>query len=253
MHEENSFVTLTYNDENLPKDGSLQPVEVKKWLYRLREAIKPARVRFFLVGEYGELSYRPHYHLSVFGAGALTPLGRRLFQDHVERTWRCGHVLVADFSPATAAYVSGYIVKNLVDRMDPRMGELAPVFTRTSLKPGLGATFMSSVAEALSKTKFTAASLPRSLKIGSKTVPLDRYLLQKLRDASGLSRDEIQAQKDRESWERSLELRFLFEEASKAAAPGQVVTATTVYHSQMDQKIVQRLKRYEIYQQSRTL
>jgi hypothetical protein len=48
-------------------------------------------------------------------------------------------------------------------------------------------------------------------------------------------------------------MRFLYEAASEAALPGEVVTTTTVYHQQMDQKIVQRLKRYDIYQQSRSL
>ena len=221
-------------------------------MYRLRQAIKPATVRFFLVGEYGEQSLRPHYHLSVFGAGALTPLGKSLFQDHVARTWKFGHVLVADFSPATAAYVSGYIVKNLVDRMNPLIARLAPVFTRQSLKPGLGATFMNLVARSLD-TRTGTHALPAAVRVGSKTIPFDRYLLQKLRDASGLSREEIQAQKDKASWDRSIEMRFLYEAASEAALPGEVVTTTTVYHQQMDQKIVQRLKRYDIYQQSRSL
>lgn len=245
-------MTLTYDDKHKPADGSVNPDEVRLWMYRLRKALAPARVRFFLVAEYGEKSYRPHYHLSVFGAAALTPFNGRLFHQIVHSTWSRGHVLVADFSPATAAYVSGYIVKHLVDRMDPVMATLRPVFTRQSLRPGLGATFMRTIADTIKPRGLSASQLPRSLMIGRKTVPLDRYLLSRLRDAVGVDPDELQAFKDKESWERSLEMRFLFEEAT-AAAPLAPITLTDIYHQQMDQKIVQRLKRFDIWQQSRSI
>lgn len=252
MHEDNSFVTLTYSEQHKPADGSVEPLEIKKWMYRLREAIAPVRIRFFLVAEYGERSLRPHYHLSVFGASALMPVRKKLFQDWVHSTWSRGHVLVADFTPATAAYVSGYVVKELVDRMTPALAELRPVFTRQSLRPGLGATFMNSVAEQLATLKLNSFSIPREVRIGSKTVPLDRYCLARLRAALGLDPSEVQAAKDKESWERSLEVRFLFEEAQKAA-PDKVITTTDVWKSQMDQKIIQRLKRWDIFHTERTL
>ncbi len=95
------FITLTYNDENIPttcirsikdKDkmvergiGSLPvetllPSDVQKFIKRLRRHLEyiPKRcklkrdhvvkpIRYFAVGEYGGKTGRPHYHLIIFG------------------------------------------------------------------------------------------------------------------------------------------------------------------------------------------
>ena len=67
LHTDNAFVTLTYSDENLPKDGSLVPRHVQLFLKKVRKEIEPARLRFFCVGEYGDRTQRPHYHVALFG------------------------------------------------------------------------------------------------------------------------------------------------------------------------------------------
>ena len=74
-HGDAAFVTLTYNDENLPKYGTLVPEHAKDWQKRIRYYAKErinADLRFFTVGEYGEQTQRPHYHAIVFGLPIVT-------------------------------------------------------------------------------------------------------------------------------------------------------------------------------------
>lgn len=60
------FVTLTYDDDHLPRDGLLCKRDVQLFLKRLRKYIYPFKVRYFYVGEYGDETMRPHYHLLLF-------------------------------------------------------------------------------------------------------------------------------------------------------------------------------------------
>ena len=73
MHEahpeisnENCFITLTYNNDHLPLDGSLNKRTLQLFMKRLRKLAKKP-LRFFACGEYGEKYKRPHYHLLIFG------------------------------------------------------------------------------------------------------------------------------------------------------------------------------------------
>lgn len=67
MHDKNSFITLTYNDEHLPCDGSVSKREFQLFMKRLRRQIEPVRIKFYGCGEYGSKLGRPHYHILIFG------------------------------------------------------------------------------------------------------------------------------------------------------------------------------------------
>lgn len=49
MHKENSFITLTFNDKNLPSNRSLDVSVFQKFMKRLRKEVDPLRLRFFTV------------------------------------------------------------------------------------------------------------------------------------------------------------------------------------------------------------
>ena len=70
-HEASAFVTLTYSDDQLVRTlgdfPTLCPEHPQAFLKRLRARVAPARFRFYLVGEYGDQTHRPHYHLVLFG------------------------------------------------------------------------------------------------------------------------------------------------------------------------------------------
>ena len=103
-HDRASFVTLTYSDENLPATLSVQ--HTQRFLKRLR---KERSVRFFLSGEYGERTRRPHYHAILFGADETDKALLR-------RTWGHGHVDVRAATPRSIAYTVGYVRKKLHER-----------------------------------------------------------------------------------------------------------------------------------------
>lgn len=137
MHADNSFLTLTYNDDHLPKNGSLDPEHFRLWIMRFRSAlvrysdrleIPRIRVRYFGVGEYGDQSERPHYHAALFGIGPA-------FESMVAETWGKGHVMLSEFNDATANYVGGYITKKMTGFDDARLFGRHPEFRRISTKP----------------------------------------------------------------------------------------------------------------------
>ena len=68
------FFTLTYSDENLPVSDlgtfTLYPRDVELFMKRLRREYGEG-VRFFLAGEYGDQSARPHYHACVMNLSLL--------------------------------------------------------------------------------------------------------------------------------------------------------------------------------------
>ena len=66
LYDDNCFVTLTYNDENLPDPPSLVVRDCQLFMKKLRRRYEPKKIRFFLCGEYGEMNRRPHYHAILF-------------------------------------------------------------------------------------------------------------------------------------------------------------------------------------------
>lgn len=66
LHDANSFITLTYDNDHVPSDMSLRPKDLQDFFKRLRKRIG-VPIRYFACGEYGEHTQRPHYHAIIFG------------------------------------------------------------------------------------------------------------------------------------------------------------------------------------------
>ncbi|UPW41905.1 replication initiator protein [Dipodfec virus RodF1_80] len=77
------FITLTYDDAHLPLDGRVCKRDCQLFLKRFREQIRPYRIRYFLVSEYGESFGRPHYHLILFNY----PKGRDNLIKELQFAW----------------------------------------------------------------------------------------------------------------------------------------------------------------------
>lgn len=146
LHKFNSFLTVTYDDDYLPKNGSLCKRDIDLFLKRLRKTIAPDRIKVFGCGEYGDKTLRPHYHLCIFGYCPDDGIVIRQGKDplytsvYLGQLWSKGYVNYGNVSFGSAAYVAGYIFKKrrnkgnevLYKRVDGVTGEcvdVVPEFT----------------------------------------------------------------------------------------------------------------------------
>lgn len=168
------FITLTYDEDHVPgmivktgeimrkvqytwKPGEKRPSsvqillyeDIQKFLKRLRKAYR-GKLRYFVAGEYGEQTARPHYHMILYG-WKPTDL-ENLYKIHhngyytskwLANLWGMGQIQIAQAVPETYRYVAGYVTKKMYE-IDGRkanqyyeLGQTKP-FACMSLKPGLG-------------------------------------------------------------------------------------------------------------------
>lgn len=164
LFERNAFLTLTYDDEHVPQHGSLRYSDVQKFFKRLRKrrrGVEPGPngkfpIRFFVAGEYGEQSWRPHYHALLFNFDFAdkSGFGEGTFRSaELEALWPFGSSLLGSVTPASAAYVARYSLKKVygqkandfyswVDEATGEVCEVRPEFCVMSRKPGLGSWWL---------------------------------------------------------------------------------------------------------------
>lgn len=121
LHQDNCFITLTYDDNQLPDDYSLKKSDFQKFLKRLRKEISPIKIRYFMAGEYGDSSWRPHYHAIIFGYSFPDKI--RVQSKEVEnpyfisttlnKLWKYGFHIIAEANFDTAAYIARYCTKKI--------------------------------------------------------------------------------------------------------------------------------------------
>lgn len=187
-HANNVFVTLTYNPEHLESD-SLIPRHLTLYIKRLRERVSPIKFRYYAVGEYGEESQRPHFHLAIFGLG---------FCDAIIDAWNGqGFVSVGTLTFQSAAYVGGYVTKKLVNKKN--LGNRYPEFSRMSNRPGIGRPAMDKLLDLMTspsgKYLLSGGDVPKRLMVGDKSYPLGRYLINYLRSEYGVKHEIIEQSK----------------------------------------------------------
>lgn len=151
MHEENSFLTLTYNDKNLPEGGTLNLEDIQLFMKRLRKFLEPKKIRFFQCGEYGKtkdehgnvitekyyiggIRYlipalgRPHHHIILFNhdfpmKSEKNPGGKVLHSEKnenklytsktLETIWGKGFCTIGTVTIESASYVARYVTKKI--------------------------------------------------------------------------------------------------------------------------------------------
>lgn len=146
LYDESSFLTLTYDDANVPKDGSLSKVVLQDFMKRLRY-YKGKGVRFYACGEYGDRNNRPHYHVLLFNRDFAdkrfykeSPEGDTLYTSkELEKIWPFGLCVTAEVTFKSCAYVARYVMKKFSGSNSPDYyGGMQPEFALMSLKPGIG-------------------------------------------------------------------------------------------------------------------
>lgn len=211
MHQENSFITLTYEHE--PESKSINVEHFQKFMKRLRKHYHDRKIRFFHCGEYGkvydrtdtsrvnplphpvmgarEALGRPHYHAILFGLDFddkeihSIKEGQRLYKSEtLRKIWGHGHVTTGAVTRQSAAYVARYVMKKINgDLAEPYYqklgedGELFPVqpeYTTMSRRPGIGDTWYK---------KYKGDLFPYDeCIVEGKKVPVPSYYLKKLKE-----------------------------------------------------------------------
>lgn len=129
------FCTLTYNETTVPKSRNglltLLKTDVQKFLKRLRKYQEKnykdyPKIKYFLCGEYGTETMRPHYHAIFFNVHPeMTKIynlfneeqkGVRLvtenYRSNFVEIWGLGNVDIAPAEAGSIAYTVSYMLKS---------------------------------------------------------------------------------------------------------------------------------------------
>lgn len=191
------FVTLTYNDDNLPlndrHDSVLSKKDLQDYLKRLRRRFTHESIRYFAVGEYGDHTGRPHYHLCLFGICELH--ARQIKDAWHKRGAEIGHVHIGEVNSQSSRYIAGYCIKKLTNKDDPRLYGRVPEFTLSSRRGGgIGIEAVRRVGEQLKKNPhWSEETVLQAFSIGGKPFPLGGYLTKKLAEILGTPEQEFKA------------------------------------------------------------
>jgi len=162
MHEDNSFITLTYDPEHLPPLGTLVKKDFQDFMKRLRESdeFNGREILYYHCGEYGDELGRPHYHACLFNVDFPDKKHHHDEGDNplytseiLSRLWGKGFCTIGDVTYESASYVASYITKRVSPKQDDWHykvvgpdgafldGELLPEYATMSKRRGIGKTF----------------------------------------------------------------------------------------------------------------
>lgn len=153
LHEQNSFLTFTYDDDHVPwssltGEQTLVKKDMQDFWKLLRYYFPEQKIKYLCAGEYGENTHRPHYHAILFGKDFREDkyLYKQNFRGenyYISPTltdiWEKGHVIIGDVTFDSAAYVSRYVMKKVYG--EPAVGYYygqQPEFLTCSTKPAIG-------------------------------------------------------------------------------------------------------------------
>lgn len=200
-HREAAFLTLTYNTQNLPLTSvsgqqlaTLTKEHPQLFLKKLRKRLEPHPIRYFLVGEYGQLSGRPHYHAAIFGlpgspfvAMGIPARGSLSFAELiVAEAWGRGITQTGVLARESMEYIAGYIQKKMTSVHDLRLQGREPEFSLKSRSLGFG--MIQEMASSLLNQDLTnVPDVPDCVRIDGKLWPIGQSFKRRLRVLVGRS------------------------------------------------------------------
>lgn len=195
-----SFITLTYDDLNVPisilddeedfliNGYTLRKDHAQKFIKRLRKYFEyhnGKNFRYYLCGEYGESTHRPHYHAILFGLDPTEDLecedvigqnglGQPYFKSPVlDKVWDKGYTLACEVSYETCNYVARYVTKKVNSKFDPEQYGLEKEFALMSRRPGIGSDWIKLHPN---WKEFDQIQLPEGRKAQIPRFMVDKYL-----------------------------------------------------------------------------
>ena len=173
------FLTLTYDQDHIPLNSSgtaqtLVPRDLQLFLKRLRDAAGIPGIRFYAAGEYGSRTFRPHYHMILYGLPAdklqleqfgASEQGFKYFRSRlILKTWPFGFHTITRVDWNTCAYVARYVTKKLTGEGAAwyKQNDIVPEFARMSRRPGIGRDYFEAHKDQIMKddTIFLADGQP---------------------------------------------------------------------------------------------
>ena len=157
QYENNYFITITYNDDNIPSDRMLdvdffKDFNKKLKTYLNRKGLK-SDFRFYGVGEYGSKTARPHYHCIYFNLDLQDLKFEYIDSNHnlhfssplLEQVWQKGFIDIGSVDIGSACYVARYCDKKrrltTSEKRDLEAKGIVPEFSSMSRRPGIGASY----------------------------------------------------------------------------------------------------------------
>ena len=136
QYQQNSFLTITYDDNHVP--NKLVKSHLQNFIRAIRDQGK--KIRYYACGEYGSATNRPHYHAIIFGTdfknGTEFSVNETLYTvPGLSETWGKGNIVLSEYTMATGCYVAGYVAKKIGSENDDQ-------FQLMSRKPGIGFTWL---------------------------------------------------------------------------------------------------------------
>lgn len=208
-HDSSYFVTLTYDDCHVPYSTGIVPEtgelvttttlvkrDVQLFMKRLRKKYAEKydnKIRYFLAGEYGDKTFRPHYHAIIFGlrlddlefykrSGDFNLYTSKWLEDiwsvpNTHPAERLGMVVVGEANFETAAYVARYVTKKLNGKEAEKYEQLGiiPEFSLMSRKPGIGGDYADENIEHMLDDMYLNLSTPN----GGKKLPIPKFYKRK--------------------------------------------------------------------------
>lgn len=213
MHRESAFLTLTYDDANLPEAGTLVKRHLQLFMMRLRKE-SGRGIRFFGCGEYGETFKRPHYHVILFNRDFADKKYWRKARSglpsyrsaELEKLWTLGASEVMDVTEQSCAYVASYVCKKMTGKKaeahyqvldaDGVVHQRLPEFSVQSMRPyGIGGSFFD---------KFQDEIVNNDCCIWhGKEVPVPAYYYRRLKEKVGVDFDWFQHERSLEAGARA--------------------------------------------------
>lgn len=162
-HDSAWFCTFTYDDDHVPRTYypdpetgeaipalTLRKRDFQLLMKRIRKKFEGDKIRFFMSGEYGSETFRPHYHAILFGLHLNDLKPYKTVKEagqyytyynsaSLQECWPYGYVVVGEVTWESCAYTARYVMKKLKGKeaVFYEKHNIQPEFTLMSRKPGI--------------------------------------------------------------------------------------------------------------------
>lgn len=142
------FITMTYDVENVPLSDKLVPTlckrDIQLFMKRLRKMFPDCNLRYYIIGEYGPNTCRPHYHGLIFNLPFENKEQEVKLKNQLYTCWKKGFVMLGTVTEASIQYCTKYMITTNDDKKQYGYYNLEHPFALMSRRPGLGISYLSS-------------------------------------------------------------------------------------------------------------